>query len=94
MLAVDPTNKLALYGIAMEYKNRGNFAQAAKEFEKVIEVNPTYAAAYFHGGQNYEQMGDIEQARTFYLEGIEVTSRTGDAHTRGELQGALDLLPI
>jgi Tfp pilus assembly protein PilF len=94
MLTQDPKNMLALYGVAMEYKNRGDFANAAKSFEEVIRVNPSYAAAYFHGGQTFEQLGHIEQAREIYELGIAITSRTGDSHTRAELQGALDLLPI
>jgi len=94
MLALDPKNMLALYGVAMEYKNRGEFDLAAKSFQDVISANPTYAAAYFHGGQTYEQLGQIEQARDIYEQGIAITSRTGDSHTRAELQGALDMLPI
>jgi len=94
MLAQDPKNTLALYGVAMEYKNRSDFANAAKSFEQVMEANPAYAAAYFHGGQTYEQLGQIEQARETYEKGIAITSRTGDSHTRAELQGALDMLPI
>lgn len=94
MLAQDPRNLLALYGMAMERKNRGDLNQAAKDFERVIEVNPQYAAAYFHGGQTYEQLGRVEDAKLIYQRGIEITSRTGDGHTRAELQGALDMLPI
>ena len=94
MLAQDPKNMLALYGVAMEYKNRGDFPSAAKGFEDVIGVNPTYAAAYFHGGQTYEQLGQVNQAREIYEKGIAITARTGDWHTRAELQGALDMLPV
>jgi Tfp pilus assembly protein PilF len=94
MLAQDPKNMLALYGVAMEYKNRGDFANAAQSFEQVIAVNPGYSAAYFHGGQTYEQLGQIERARETYELGIAMTSRNGDSHTRAELQGALDMLPV
>ena len=94
MLAQDPKNMLALYGVAMELKNRGQLDRAAKAFEDVIAANSQYAAAYFHGGQTYEQIGDIDKAKDTYERGIAVTSRTGDSHTRAELQGALDLLPI
>ena len=94
MLAQDPKNLLALYGVAMEYKNRGDFERAATSFEEVIQANPAYTAAYFHGGQTYEQLGRIEQARDVYEKGIAATLRTGDAHTRAELQAALDMLPI
>ena len=93
MAAQDPTNILARYGLAMEHVNKGDFNEAAKWFQAVLDVNPNYAAAYFHGGQTYEKMGDIDAAKAIYRKGIEVTARTGDAHTRAELQGALDLLP-
>ncbi len=93
MAAQDPANILARYGLAMEYVNKGDFDEAVKWFQAVLDVNPNYAAAYFHSGQTYEKMGDIDAAKAIYGKGIEVTTRTGDGHTRAELQGALDLLP-
>ncbi|MGD0619861.1 MAG: hypothetical protein ABSB67_19605 [Bryobacteraceae bacterium] len=65
-----------------------------EEFRQLLAANPNYAAGYFHGGQTLEKLGRVEDARAMYEQGIEVTTRTGDAHTRSELQGALDLLPI
>jgi Tfp pilus assembly protein PilF len=94
MAAQDPTNLLARYGLAMEYVKQQAYGDAVATFEEVLRVNPTYAAAYFHGGQTYEKMGQVEDARSMYERGIEVTSRTGDGHTRAELQGALDMLPL
>ncbi|BDC51833.1 hypothetical protein F183_A41480 [Bryobacterales bacterium F-183] len=94
MAAQDPTNLLARYGLAMEYVKQQAYSEAVEAFEDVLRVNPNYAAAYFHGGQTLEKMGEVEQARAMYERGIEVTSRTGDGHTRAELQGALDMLPL
>jgi tetratricopeptide (TPR) repeat protein len=94
MLAQDPANTFARYGLAMEYANTGRLEEAVKEFEKLLEANENYAAGYFHGGQTLEKLGKIDEARALYERGIAVTARTGDAHTRAELQGALDLLPI
>lgn len=94
MLAQDPASAFARYGLAMEYVNSGNLELGIAEFRTLIEANPNYAAAYFHGGQTLEKMGKIEEARELYGRGIAVTTRTGDAHTRSELQGALDLLPL
>ncbi|MGP0076378.1 MAG: tetratricopeptide repeat protein [Bryobacteraceae bacterium] len=94
MLAQDPANAFARYGLAMELVNTGELENAIVEFRALIEHNPNYAAAYFHGGQALEKLGDVEQARAFYEKGIEVTSRTGDQHTHSELQAALDMLPI
>jgi hypothetical protein len=36
----------------------------------------------------------VEEAREVYEKGIEATARTGDQHTRSELQAALDMLPL
>ena len=94
MLAQNPRDSFARYGLAMEYQNRGELETAVTEFRLLLEHNPDYAAAYFHGGQALEKLGRLEDARDFYQKGIEVTSRTGDRHTQSELQTALGMLPI
>jgi tetratricopeptide (TPR) repeat protein len=55
----------------------------------VLGADPSYSAAYYHGGQTLEKMGDLEQARAFYRRGLAANI---DAHARGEIQGALDIL--
>lgn len=92
MLAQDPANAFARYGLAMELVHAGHLAEAVAEFRSLIERQPDYAAAYFHGGQTLEKLGELAQARELYRQGITVTTRTGDGHTRSELQGALDIL--
>ncbi len=92
MVAQKPEDSFARYGLAMEYANTGELRQAAAEYGKLLEVNPDYAAAYYHGGQASEKLGDLDGARDFYRRGLEATARTGDDHTRSEIQVALDLL--
>jgi tetratricopeptide (TPR) repeat protein len=94
MLAQDPTNQFARYGLATELKNAGRGEEAVAEFKALLELNPNYAAAYYHAGRTLEGMGRIDDAREMLERGIDVTTRTGDAHTRSELQAALDLLGI
>ena len=94
MVAQNPRDTFARYGLAMEYGKQGNFETAIAEFRTLIEHSPEYAAAYFHGGQTLEKLGRVEEARDLYGKGIEVTTRTGDQHTRSELQAALDMLPL
>lgn len=94
MLAQNPRDSFARYGLAMEYANNGELESAVAEYRALLEHNPDYAAAYFHGGQALEKLGRLDEARDTYQKGIEVTSRTGDQHTRSELQAALDMLPI
>ena len=94
MLAENPRDSFARYGLAMEHVINGELESAVTEFGVLLQYNPDYAAAYFHGGQALEKLGRIEDARAMYQTGIETTSSTGDQHTKSELQGALDMLPI
>jgi len=94
MVAQNPRDSFARYGLAMEYVNSGDLQGAIAEFRALLEHNPDYAAGYFHGGQALEKLGRVEDARAMYEQGIQVTARTGDQHTRSELQAALDMLPL
>ena len=93
MVSQNPKDTFARYGLAMEYARSGNFEQAIAEYRTLLGHNENYPAAYFHGGQALEKLGRLEEAREIYEKGIVVTTRTGDAHTRSELQAALDMLP-
>lgn len=94
MLAQNPRDSFARYGLAMEFANSGDLQQAIIEYRTLLEHNPDYAAAYFHGGQALEKLGRVDDARDMYQKGIDTTVRTGDQHTRSELQAALDMLPM
>ena len=64
MVAQNPADAFARYGLAMELVNSGQLKSAVDEFRALLEHNPNYAAAYFHGGQVLEKLGDLEQAVT------------------------------
>lgn len=89
LIAQDPGNSRLRYMLAMETANSGDLEGAVKIYQEVIERDANYSAAYFHGGQTLERLGRIEDAKTFYRQGIEATMRNGDGHTRSELEGAL-----
>ena len=94
MIAQDPANSFARYGLAMELANAGDFESAVAEFRTLLEQDGNYAAAYFHAGQALEKLGELERARSMYERGIEVTTRKGDLHTRSEIEAALQMLPV
>jgi len=73
----------------MEYANSGALQEAMAEFGALIESDPAYSAAYFHGGQTLEKLGLLDDARDFYRRGLAVTN---DPHARSEMQAALDIL--
>jgi Tfp pilus assembly protein PilF len=92
MVAQRPEDAFCRYGLAMEYVRTGNPEAAVPEFDELLKYNPNYAAGYFHGGQTLEKLGRIDDARNLYRKGIEVTTASGDDHTRSELMGALQML--
>jgi tetratricopeptide (TPR) repeat protein len=92
MLEQKPEDGFARYGLAMEYVRSGELDTAVEEFGRLLGYNPGYAAGYFHGGQTLEKLGRVEEARELYRKGIEVTTASGDEHTRSELKGALEML--
>ena len=89
LLAQDPSSAFVRYGLAMAYVQQGEFERAAEEFAALLERDPSYAAAYYHGGQTFEKLGRPDAARDYYRRGLSVAR---DPHARGELQAALDIL--
>ena len=89
LLAENPANSFARYGLAMEHVKSGDLEGAVQEFEALLTADPKYSAAYYHGGQALEKLGKLDQARDLYRRGIAVTR---DPHALSELQAALDIL--
>ena len=79
MVEQNPTDAFSRFGLAMEYVNREDLENAVDQFVKLLDHNPTYAAAYFHGGQTLQKLGRIDEAKGLYRKGIEVTSASGGA---------------
>lgn len=92
LLAQDPNNSFVRYGLAQDHISNGQLEEAMTEFRTLIAQNADYCAAYFHGGQTLEKMGRNAEAAELYKQGIEATYRTGDGHTRSELEAALSMI--
>ena len=92
LVAQNPGDSFARYGLAMACAGAGDYAQAVEHYRKLLETNPKYVAAYYHGGQALEKLGKLDEAREFYRRGIEISTQIGDLHTRSELEAVLDLL--
>jgi len=92
MLAQDPANAFARYGLAMELVNTGQPEAAVAEFEALLSAHPDYTYGYFHGGRTLEALGRVDDARALYERGVEAARKKGDAHALAELTGALEIL--
>ena len=80
------------YALALEYAKLGQNEDAVREFETVKKNDPDYLATYFQLGQLYQKLGQLHEAEKTLRTGITVAAKTGDEHTRSELEGALDAL--
>ena len=85
----NPKDPFARYGLALEYKNRGQLDQAAAAFATLIELQPDYTAAYLHSGNTLVALGRSDDARAVYQAGMAACQRKGDAHALSELQAAM-----
>ena len=88
-IEANPADCFARYGVAQEHLKRNEPAEAAKQFEKILKINPGYQAAYYHGGKTYEKLGRAEDALHTYQKGIEIATQSGDLHARSELETAI-----
>lgn len=90
ILAQDPNNAFARYGIAMEYANAGQHDRALEEFSKLISANPDYAAGYFMAAQTLVKAGRSDEAKKMLTDGIAAAARKRDSHAQSEMQAMLD----
>jgi predicted Zn-dependent protease len=92
ILAQDPNNVLARYGLAMEYANSGQTERALDEFGKLVSANPDYAAGYFMAAQTLVKANRPEEAKQMLQSGIAAAQRKRDSHAQSEMQAMLDEL--
>jgi tetratricopeptide (TPR) repeat protein len=93
ILADNPNDLFARYGLAMEYANTGDTATALAEYEKIVALDPNYVPAYQMGGQLLLNLRRDEEARRWFDKGIAAARRTGNQHAESEMQEVLDTLP-
>jgi Flp pilus assembly protein TadD len=92
MLAREPNDTFLLYGLAMEHKKAGDPMLALQLLEKVVQIEPGHGYAFFQRGQILEISGDLDGAKQAYSDGITAAVKSGDAHAKSELEGALAML--
>jgi predicted Zn-dependent protease len=92
ILALDPRNSFARYGIAMELVSRGETAAALAEFDTLLANDPDYTAGYFMAAQTLTQAGRKAEAIARLNSGIGCAARNGNSHALSEMQAMLDEL--
>jgi uncharacterized protein HemY len=87
-----PDDPFLRYALGVEHMNEGALAAARSYFAHVHARHPNYVPLYLHFGNLLDQLGEKQEARKIFEEGLIVSRAASDSHAASELQMALDLL--
>lgn len=90
ILAHNPADSFARYGLAMAYAAENRSEEALKEFQTTTENDPDYVPAYQMSAQTLLKLGQVEAAKTRLTTGLAACQRTGNTHAASEMQAMLD----
>ncbi|WP_455241226.1 tetratricopeptide repeat protein [Petrachloros mirabilis] len=93
VLAMEPQDDVAWFGLGKAYMDDGDFEEAASALRQCITVKPTYSAAYFALAQSLHKLNRHEECRTVCDTGIEISTQNGDAMVTKNLEALKATLP-
>lgn|SRR5262252_9677303 len=90
ILAANPGDAFARYGLAMEYSKSGDIDRALTEFKTLLENSPDYTPGYFMAAQTLAGAGRVDDAKRMLVDGISCARRTGNQHAQSEMTAMLE----
>ncbi len=90
ILAQNPSDSFARYGLAMALAAESRTDDALQQFATITAENPDYVPAYQMSAQTLLKTGRTEAAKVRLSEGLAACQRTGNTHAAGEMQAMLD----
>jgi predicted Zn-dependent protease len=92
ILAQNPDDAFARYGLAMEFSKAGEVERAMDEFAKLLSTHPEYTAGYFMAAQTLASANRVDEAKKMLVDGISSARRTGNTHAQSEMTALLEEL--
>jgi tetratricopeptide (TPR) repeat protein len=92
LLAKNPANPLAHFGVANEAMKEGLWDEARAHYESYLAAHDDEGNAYGRLAEAYERLGRNEDARATLHRGIEAAKRFGHPGMAEELELRLDEL--
>jgi Tfp pilus assembly protein PilF len=86
VLAIDPNDEVAWFGLGKAHMEDGNFEEAANALRQCISVKPGYSAAYYALAQSLRTLNRLDECRQVCAAGIEVSTKNGDAMVTKNLE--------
>jgi tetratricopeptide (TPR) repeat protein len=92
MLEKSPQDTFLNFGLAMELAKEGLTEDALAQFDRVLQIDPSYLTAYFQKGNALIASGRVPEASAALAAGIAAANASGDLHTASEMRALLDTL--
>ena len=92
ILAANPADAFARYGLALEYSKAGETDRAMEEFKTLLEKNPDYTPGYQMAAQTLATAGRTDEAKCMLVDGIACARRTGNQHAQSEMTAMMEEL--
>ena len=92
LLRNEPEDVFLTYSLAMLQKKEGLDEEALASFDRCIELDADYIAAWFHKGMFLAGLGEVEEAKIVLEAGIVRARGCGDEHALGEMSEFLATL--
>lgn len=83
----EPENPFNWYALAIEFRET-NQDEAYALFAKLLVNHPSYLATYFPAAHLYAEMGEIEQSKVIFENGIALARQQKNTKALQELQNA------
>jgi tetratricopeptide (TPR) repeat protein len=93
ILAQNPTDSFARYGLALALSEANRPEEALAQFDQLRTLNPDYVPGYQMAGQFLVRLSRPEEARAYLEQGIDAANRTNNHHALAEMQALIDDLP-
>lgn len=90
ILAQNPRDSFARYGLAMAFAGEGRNEEALGEFGTATANDPDYVPAFQMSAQTLLKLGRTEEAKARLTEGLAACGRTANTHAASEMQAMLD----
>jgi predicted Zn-dependent protease len=90
ILAQNPNDAFARYGLAMEHANHGETAAALEQFQLLTTAHPDYTAGYQMSAQLLIKAGREAEARQRLEAGVAAAQRIGNRLALNEMSAMLD----
>lgn len=89
MLAKEPDDVFLNFSLAMELAKTERTDECLARFNRVIELDSDYVAAYFHKGKTLLKLRRLEEARAALQAGVATACRLGDHHAKDQMEQLL-----